>query len=703
MESIIYLISHVVFSSLRVLFLAVEEKVVKTDCAMCYHSCGLNVYVRNGKIVKVEGMPEHPLNQGEICPRAQAIPSFVYSPDRLKYPMERKDGGWKRITWDEALDKIAAKLNEIKEKYGPEALAAFCGSVGVENLELSTFAHEFLAAYGSPNFISVESICFRARILARMITFGMYPVEEPEKAQCVVLWGHNPDSSNMPLARYLHKAADDGSVKLIVIDPRRIPLAKKGLHLQIRPGTDCFLALAALNVIINEGLYDDEFVDKWTVGFDKLKGHVKNYSPEKVEEICGVPSSDIKKFARIYATTKPACIVQGINTLDQSINGIQNSRALSILQTITGNIQVPGGWTRVPRLRFGIKLALVGKPMGADEYPLFYQIWGRTAAFGQAMVFPDLAISGKPYPIKALIVTGGNPALTMPESEKFREAIKKLDFLVVMDLFMSETAELANIVLPACSFLEKTGIAYDYGVCHGMPYVLLRKKAIEPLWECWPEWKFWTELGRKMGYGERFPWKTDEDVINYQLEGTGITLEQLKAEPSGFFFTPKEYGVKGFGTPSGKVELYSETLEKYGYDPLPTPRESPYPPFGDTEITKEYPLILTTGARVLEYTHTQMRNIPQLRARVPDPLAEIHPSTASKYGITDGETVIVETRKGKIKIKVKHSEDILPDVISIPHGWEQANVNFLTDIEARDPISGYPELKALRCRIKKIS
>ncbi|MEM2093057.1 MAG: molybdopterin-dependent oxidoreductase [Candidatus Bathyarchaeia archaeon] len=681
----------------------VEENVVKTDCAMCYHSCGLNVYVKDGKIVRVEGMPEHPLNQGEICPRAEAIPSFVYAPDRLKYPMEKTENGWRRITWDEALNKIAAKLTEMKEKYGPEALAVFCGSVGVENLELSTFAHEFLAAYGSPNYISVESICFRARILARMITFGMYPVEEPEKARCVVLWGHNPDSSNMPLAKYLYKAVEDKNFKLIVIDPRRIPLAKRGLHLQVKPGTDLYLALATLNVIINEGLYDEEFVNKWTTGFENLREHVKKYPPEKAEEICGVPASDVKKFARIYASTKPACIVQGINTLDQTVNGIQNSRALAILQTITGNIQVPGGWTRVPRLRFGVKLSLIGKPMGADEYPLFYQIWGRTSAFGQAMLFPEMAITGKPYPIKALIVTGGNPALTMPESKKFREALEKLDLLVVMDLFMTETAELAHFVLPACSFLEKTGIAYDYGVCHGIPYVLLRKKAIEPVGESWPEWKFWTELGRRMGYQDKFPWNSDDDVVKYQLEGTGITLEDLKAKPSGFIFTAKEYGVKGFGTPSGKVEIYSKTLEEYGYDPLPTPRDSPYGIFGEAEISKDYPLILTTGARLIEYTHSQMRNIPQLRAREPDPIAEIHPSTAAEYGIADGETVIVETRKGSIKIKVKCSGDILPSVVSIPHGWAQANVNFLTDMDTRDPISGYPDLKALRCMIKKIS
>ena len=681
--------------------MSLDEKVVKTDCAMCYQSCGLNVYVKDGKITRVEGMPEHPLNEGDLCPRGQTIPDFVYSPDRLRYPMEREGEGWKRLTWSEALDKIANRLKEVKENYGAKTLALYCGSVGVENMELSTFGHEFLSAYESPNYISVEGICFRARILARQITFGMYPIEEPENARCIVLWGHNPDTSDMPLARRIHKAVENG-VKLIVIDPRRIPLAKKGLHLQLRPGTDCALALAVMNVIIHEGLLDREFTEKWTFGFDKLKEHVKNYSPEKVEEISGVPAADIKRFARLYATVKPACIVQGINTLDQSINGIQNSRALAILQAITGNIGIPGGWVRTPRLRFGVKYALTGEPIGAEKYPLFYQIWGRASAFGQAMVFPEMVISGKPYPIKALIITGGNPVLTMPESNKVREALEKLDFLVVMDLFMTETAELADIVLPACSFLEKTGIAYDYGVCHGIPYVMLRKKAIEPLWESWSEWKFWTELGRKMGYDKQFPWTTDEEAVSYQLEGTGITIDQLKDNPAGLLFASKWYGVRPFRTPSEKVELYSETLEKFGFDPIPTHKEPTYSPISTPELAKEYPLILTTGARILEYTHTQMRNIPKLRAKAPDPIAELHPSTGIKYGITDGETAIIETKKGSIRIKVKHSEDVLPNVISIPHGWAQANVNVLTDINACDPITGYPELKALLCKIKKM-
>ena len=679
-----------------------EENIVKTDCAMCYQSCGINVYVKDGKIIRVGGMQEHPLNEGDICSRAMAIPSFVYSPERLRYPMERQGDSWKRISWSEALDKIAARLNETKEKYGAKAVSVCCGSVGVENIEMSTFAHDFLGAFGSPNYISVETICFRSRILARQMTFGMYPIEEPENSSCIVLWGHNPESSQMPLARRLHKLTEEGTT-LIVIDPKRIPLAKKGLHLQIRPGTDCALALAALNVIINEDLYDKEFVEKYTFGFDKLKEHVKDYTPEKVEKITWIPAADIKTFARIYATTKPACIVQGINTLDQSVNGIQNSRILGILQAVTGNIGIPGGWVRTPRLRFGINIQLVGEPMGADVYPLFYSIWGRKSAFGQAMVFPDMVISGKPYPLKSMIVTGGNPVLTFPESNKITEALEKLDFLVVMDLFMTETAELADIVLPACSFLEKSGIAYDYGVCHGMPYVMLRKKTIEPFYESWPEWKFWTELGRKMGYEKQFPWKTDEETVKYQLEGTGITLEQLAMNPSGIYFADKRYGVGDFrGTPSRKIEIYSETLKQAGFDPIPTHKEPFYSPVSTPEYAKEYPLILTTGARIPEYTHSQMRKVPQLRAKVPDPLAEIHPSTAAKYGVSDGETVFVETKKGSIQIKIKYSEDLLHDTISIPHGWAQANVNVLTDIDARDPISGYPQLKALMCRIRKV-
>lgn len=680
-----------------------ESQVIKSDCILCVNGCGIDAYVENGKLVKVEGMAEHPSNQGALCPRGQRLVEYVYSPDRLKYPMKRENGGWKRISWDEALDTIAAKLTEIKERYGAHALATYCGSIGVENIELAAFTQRFRGVYGTPNFISVESNCFRARILAIQLTFGRFIIEEPENSRCIIVWGHNPDNSKFILSKRIRDAVANGA-KLIVIDPRRTPLAKEGLHLQIRPGTDCALALSMLNVIIAEGLYDREFVDKYTLGFDKLKEHVRQYPPEKVEEITWVPAADIKNAARIYATAKPASIVPGTCALDMQINGLQNTRIFSILQAVTGNVDIPGGWVTLPFLRLSdLRVPEVEKPIGADEYPLFHQLWKRVAPYGQAMLFPDVVLTEKPYPIKALIVVGGNPALTLPESKKVKDAFEKLELLVVIDPFMTETAELAHIVLPACTFLEKSGVGYVYGVTQGLPYVLLRKKVIEPLWESWPDWKIWSELAWRMGYQEQFPWKTEEEVVEHFLEPCQVTIKQLRENPEGLFYAAKQYGAYeriGFATPSKKVEIYSETLEQYGYEPLPTHHEPSESPLSD--MAQEYPLILITGARMQEYTHSQLRNVVELRQLAPEPFMEIHPATARKYGITDGEMVVVETKKGSIRIKANVTQDIAPQVVSIPHGWARANVNILTDLALRDPVTGYPQRNALLCRIKKI-
>jgi len=680
------------------------SQVIKSDCILCVSGCGINAYVEDGKLVKVEGMPEHPLNKGGLCPRGENLVEFAYAPDRVKYPMKKENGEWKRISWDEALDTIASKLTRIKEEYGAHALAIFNGSMAVENIELAAFTQRFKGAFGTPNLISVESFCFRIRVIAHLMTFGRFTSEDPLESKCIVLWGNNPDESRWMWAEHIHAAVEKG-LKLIVIDPRRTPLAKKGIHLQIRPGTDAALGLAMLNVIISEGLYDEQFLREWTVGFDELKEHVKQYPPEKVEEITWVPAPEIRKAARIFATVKPACIVPGTSPLAQNGNGLQNERLLCILQTVTGNLDVPGGWAMTPLIRLSdLRLPVDEEPIGAAEYPVFYKTGGKAVPYGQTVVFPEVVLSEKPYPIKALIVTGGNPALTLPDSNKVAEALQKLDLLVVINPFMTETAEMAHIVLPACTFLEKMGLGMVYGINAGLPYVLLRKQVVEPPGEAWADWKFWTELARKMGLGEYFPWNTDEEVVAHLLEPSGVTLEQLEENPCGVYYDTKNYKARetfGFRTPSRKIEIYSKALEEAGFDPLPTHREPSQSPVRTPELAKKYPLILITGARMREYTHSQLRNMTQMRRRAPEPLAEVHPSTARKYDIVNGGMIWVETRKGSIKMKAKVTEDIAPLVVSIPHGWAQANANVLTDIENRDPISGYPELKALLCRIRK--
>lgn len=679
------------------------ESIIKTDCALCVHSCGIDVHVSDGRIVKVEGMSEHPISKGLLCPRGEAILEYVYSEDRLRYPMMKRDGAWSRISWDDALDTIAARLASLKEAHGAHALAVYCGSVGVENIELSAFAQRFRGVYGTPNFLSVESFCYHALITARILTFGRYLMEQPENAKYIILWGHNPDNSFPPRARRIREALDRGA-RIAVIDPRMTPLAERGIYMRPRPGTDTAIALAMINVIIHEEMYDEDFVRDWTVGFDELKEHVRPFTPEWAAEISGVSATDIQAVARSYAEAEAACIIQGTSSFDQQGNGMQTMRAFCILQAITGNVNKPGTWVRVPFLRLSdLRIPVQEEPIGVREYPLFHRIWDRTYPYGHALAFPKAVLEGEPYPVKALIVTGGNPAVTFPDTKTTRRVLESLDFLVVMDVFMSETAKMADIVLPASTFVERTGLAYTYGVDQGIPYVMLRKKAIE-FAECWPEWRFWTELATRMGYQEYFPWKSDDEVVRYLLEPSGVTLEQLRDNPSGAYYDSFRYGTdrKLFLTPSGKVELFSNTLEEHGHEGLPVYKEPRVGPKRDPRLAEEYPLVLMIGNRMFEYTNSQFRHIPSLRDKAPEPVAEIHPETAQGFGVTDGGMMLVQTENGSIAVRARHTDSVGPGVVCILGVWPEASCNNLTDIAVRDPIMGYPDMRNLLCRVKPL-
>lgn len=665
----------------------------------------MNVRLKDGQIVTVEGMKEHPHNQGALCPRGAAAAQHNSSEDRLKIPLIRSGNEWKDISWDEALDVIATRLQQLKEKHGAKSLAVSLGM----NMILGGAAtvgiiRRFLDVYGTPNYLTVDSICYRPRVVANTLTFGKVPIPEPEKAKCIILWVHNPAASSPITASRKIRTGIQNGAKLIVIDPRRTKLAQNAdIHVQPRPGTDCALALGLLHVIISEKLYDKEFVEKHTKGFPELVEHVQSFTPEKVADITWVPPDSIVEIARVFALIKPSCVVPGVNSLDQTASGFQTTRAIAILTAITGNLDVPGGASAISRPRLkSLRLPdlLQEKPLGAEEYPLSYSVFGKMIGEGQGMVLPDTVLTGKPYPIKAMIVSGSNMVVSWPNSMKIRKMLQKLDFLVIMDIFMSETAELADIVLPAATFLESTDMLDHF------TYVMLRKK-LTRFAESLPDGEFWLKLAHKMGYNEYFPYKDMDDVLQSMLEPTGLSFEQLYCEsPQGVQYGEVKYGQyrdKGFRTPSGKVELYSETMRELGYDPLPTYCEPVESPVSTPDSARDYPLILTTGARSTGNLHSQLRNVPELRTITPEPLAEINPSTAQNYMIVEGETIILENSRGSIQIKAKITEDIIPNVVSIPHGWAQANANLLTQEADGDPISGIPSLKSGLCRIRKIN
>ncbi|MCX5811542.1 MAG: molybdopterin-dependent oxidoreductase [Proteobacteria bacterium] len=347
-------------------------------------------------------------------------------------------------------------------------------------------------------------------------------------------------------------------------------------------------------------------------------------------------------------------------------------------------------------------MGVEGEPLGADQYPLFYEVWGRKSPYGVVTCVPESI----PDKIKAFLVIGGNPMLSMADSNAFREAFKRLELLVVHDLFMTETARLAHYVLPACSHLEKWGVAYTYNVCHCLPYLMLRKKAIEPYYESWSEWKFFTGLANKLGIGDKFPWKSEEELVAFELEPTGLTFDELLYEkPEGAFYQQKQYGIKDvrFATPTRKIEIYSKALADIGFDPLPTYLEPHRSPLSSPGLLEKYPLILSTGNRNLYYTHGQFRNVKSLKEKNPEPMAEIGPLTAAKYGIEESDEVIIETNRGYVRMKAHVDERIAEGVLIVPHGWAgEANANLLTDTECREPIMGYPEIKSLLCSIRKV-
>jgi anaerobic selenocysteine-containing dehydrogenase len=294
----------------------------------------------------------------------------------------------------------------------------------------------------------------------------------------------------------------------------------------------------------------------------------------------------------------------------------------------------------------------------------------------------------------------------MPDSLAFKTAFEKLDLLVVHDLFMTDTAQIAHYVLPACSHLEKWGIGYTYNVCHCLPYLMLRKKCIEPLNQSWSEWRFLTELARRLSLSESFPWKTEEEFVSFMVAPSGLSFDYLLNEkPQGDYYAEKKYSIPDglFRTPSGKIEIYSNAIEKVGFSPLPSYLEPERGPVrGEKSFLEKYPLILSVGNRNLYYTHSQHREVEALRKLSPDPLAEIGPQTAAKYGIADGDPVVVETNRGRVKMKASVDERVAEGIVLAPHGWGgEANANRLTDVTCREPIMGYPDQKSLQCRIQK--
>ena len=675
----------------------VKNGTFTTVCNLCFDSCGMLVEMENGEIKKIKGAPEHPFSFGELCIKGLSAKEIALSKDRLTSPLKRNGSDFKKISWDEALDIICEKLTKIKNESGPESLAVYFGDPitfqGLAMYHMKLFCN----LYGTVNLCCTGSLCNISKVYANLLTFGRWSSPDYENTKCIILWGTNPLASSVRTKIKLLRAKKSGC-KIIVIDPRRTQSARlSDIFIQPRPGTDGALAMGLLNVIINEGLYDKDFVEKYTHGFEELKKDLKDYTLAKVAEITTVSAGEIFNLAKVFSGTKPASIDQG-SSLEQHTNGIQTVRAVTCLLAVTGNLDVAGGnifttFTQVTQPE-SLKVSTDKKPIGTEEHPLF------TASFrqAQATVFPGVARRKSTYPLRGMLISGANPAMTWPDSQKTEKFLEELEFLVVMDSFMSRSAAHAKIILPASTFLERTEINTNN------PPSLQRK--FLQTGECWPDWRFYSELIKRLGLSsEQLP-DNEEDAIDFLLKPLDLTYKQIDENPFGFRIKQAEPGIlkkNGFPTKSGKIELSSQILKAAGYNPLPLYIEPHEGPEGSKTIAKDYPVVLTSGGRIISFTHSQMRNIPQLLELYPEPFVELNPGTAGRLNISDNELVKVKSLRGEIKIRTKLTEKIKENIAHIPHGWENANVNLLTDIEARDPVSGFPSLKSLMCRIEKIN
>ncbi len=697
------------------------DKIVRTTVWSagpgCHGGCGVKLFVKDGRVLKVEGDENHPYNRGRLCPRVEALTQYMYHPDRVTHPLkragERGEGKWARISWDEAYDTIEKKLKDIRNKYGAESVI-FCQGTGRDIGGPITY---LMYAYGSPNWVQVGlagHACYTPRLGAMFATQGDYCVvdasqflekryDDPQwtPPKVIIIWAQNPVTGCFD-AFYGHWIIDcmkRGS-KLIVVDPRVTWMASRAeVFLQIRPGTDGALALGILNVIINEGLYDREFVDNWTSGFDELKKRVQDYPPEKVAEITWVPKEKIIEAARLFASSKPAAIQWG-EPVDANPQATVAAQAINHIWAITGNIDIPGGMV-IARPSHGVTtypfsthelLELYGeevvkklneKRIGASQYPMIKGFRG--------WVQPDVAIeqmeTGKPYPIKAAWIQtsnilGGQAA----DPKRHYKALKKLDFVVCVDLFQNPTSmAVADIFLPAATFPEKESFRSWWA-----PLSVI-VKAVE-VGECKSDWEINLEMARRLST-KPLPYKTVKELIDARLKVGGTSYDKL-AQKGSWEMPPegpsKPYrrwergllrkdGKPGFNTPTGKVEFWSNRYEEWGLDPLPYYEEPAESPVSTPELWKEYPLILASGRRSPVFFHSEHRMIPWLREIDPDPIVEIHPQTAKDLDIVDGEWVYIENKRGRVKFKARVTPTSHPRVVSAAHGW------WLPETEGKEP------------------
>ncbi len=647
-------------------------------CRFCLLHCDLEGRVSANTLLRVDGSAAGETHDF-LCHHGRALPSVVHSPERLRRPLLRRGARLVETSWDEALGFIAERMESVRARFGPEAVAFQTGWPLVRH-PLMDWIQRLARAWGTPNVASVASLCESSGRMGQALTVGSKYRHDLRRTRTLVVWGSNPTRSAPLLAHVVARKAIEG--RLVVVDPVRTELAAVASeHLAVRPGTDGALALGMVHVLVTEGLLDQPLIERETVGFEALAGLARHWSPERTAAITGVPAEQIVRTARLLGTETPTGIWSGLG-VEHHENGVQTVRAIAALEVLcrrSGEPEIRQDLTPVrsadgplPALpRFAtpepVPPPVRVRPIGSEEHPLF-EMYNREA---QGMLLARAILEDRPYPVRALVLVASNALVTSPGSAELARAADRLELLVSVDPFLTASGRRAHVVLPAATFAEAEGVA-------------------PPQHEAWPDWKAVFALARAMGLGAWFPWQSWEEARHAPRVPVPAAENLVPGFERGASFPL-------VGTGSGKIELASGLLGRAGHAALPQwtpPSLQPSP---------DFPLRLVTGARTRAYINSQFRQITRIRLLDPEPLLRVHPDAARAAGLSHGERVAVVSPVGRVELRLSVTTDVRPDVAMMPAGWEEANANLLVDGEHRDPISGFPAFRSGVCRLEPVS
>lgn len=704
-------------------------QIIPSTCSECLVRCGSLVHVEDGNVVKITGNPAHPGSLGGFCIKGMHAPIAARThPTRILHPQrrvgERGSRKWEQISWEQAFGEIADGIGEVKAKYGSLAIA---GATPNQAQSRGIAVRQLLRSIGSPNFMINQDQCHGSRATAALLNGlgglgGSEPGSELGSAKVVLVVGKSPSESSVVDWGHL-KAAKSRGAQVIVVDPRQTQIARMADHwLPVKPGSDAALALAMAHVMFSEGLTDEEFVQNWCTGADELRERAMQYSPEVAAQITGVPAESIVAAARLFATVKPGCTILG-HGIDAQANGVYTAMAFQSLLALTGNIDRPGT-NRLPKRMPGFRDAFAANPafclppeielkvVGVDKYPL----WSGRDSWTKAVHNPTLlraVLSGDPYPIRAMFLSGTNIACTYPDYQSTVTALKALDLLVVAGDQMTPTGELADFFLPKTTLLEEEDVFTNLSG----PCLSLTARILPALGEAKTDIEIAIGLCdalRKRGLldYELLPWKSHREFNEFLLEQTGIALDDLRAtafQPIPYEY--EEYRKSGFRTPSGKFELRSDRLNALGQEPIPDYKAPLY-----AQPPKDFDLVLLTGIRSMAYTSSRFQEHAWARRMQNAPDLRINPVTAKERGIENGDWVWVQTNPNmpRCMLKAKITNEMSETTVATGMGWWYPEINS-TDRGAAtfnigvaveygpvyDPISGSAEARNTACRVER--